>query len=105
RIDLANHAMAIAGTYLPAYAFNNLFSKLPIIGLALTGGPQEGLLGVTFKLEGPMDQPQLTINALSAIAPRVFRKIFEFRGPGGPGPQTFGNPGQQTFGNPGFGGP
>lgn len=102
RIDLATHGLALAGTYLPAYAFNNLFSKLPIIGLALAGGPQEGLLGVTFKLEGPMDQPQLTINALSAIAPGVFRKIFEFRGPGGPGPQTFGA-GQQPFGQQPFG--
>ncbi|MFO1184275.1 MAG: AsmA-like C-terminal domain-containing protein [Bauldia sp.] len=108
RIDLASHSLALAGTYLPAYAFNNLFSKLPIIGLALAGGPQEGLLGVTFKVEGQMDQPQLTINALSAIAPGVFRKIFEFRGPGGVGPQTFGNPGfgtgQGGFGNaqPGF---
>jgi len=34
---------------------------------------------VTFKLEGPTDSPQVTINPLSIIAPGIFRQIFEFR--------------------------
>ncbi|BCP53076.1 membrane protein [Kaistia sp. 32K] len=77
-LDLARQTVSLAGTYLPAYAFNNLFGKLPIIGLALGGGSQGGLIGVTFKVEGKLNAPSLMINPLSAITPGIFRKIFEF---------------------------
>lgn len=77
-LDLAKQTVSLAGTYLPAYAFNNLFGKLPIIGLALGGGSNGGLIGVTFKADGPLSGPSLMINPLSAITPGIFRKIFEF---------------------------
>jgi hypothetical protein len=34
---------------------------------------------VTFKVEGTTDEPRFFINPLSAIAPGIFRKIFEFQ--------------------------
>ena len=43
------------------------------------GGGDGGLIGVTFKLEGDADSPGVQINPLSAIAPGIFRSIFEFR--------------------------
>lgn len=79
RFDLASSTVSINGTYLPAYQFNNLFGRLPIIGLALGGGSAEGLIGVTFKIEGPTNDPRVFINPLSAVAPGIFRKIFEFQ--------------------------
>lgn len=81
RYDLANAQIAMTGTYLPAYSLNNLFGRIPILGLALGGGMQEGLIGVTFKIEGPISQPQVFFNPLSAVAPGMFRKIFEFQRP------------------------
>ena len=81
RYELSSTNLSITGTYLPAYAFNNLFSQIPIIGLALGGGMREGLIGVTFKIEGPIAQPQVFFNPLSAVAPGIFRKIFEFQRP------------------------
>ncbi len=80
RYDLAAAQVDIAGTYLPAYALNNLFTKIPIIGLAL-GGPGEGLFGVTFRVAGPIANPEVFFNPLSAVAPGIFRKIFEFQRP------------------------
>jgi hypothetical protein len=77
-LDLARQTVSLAGTYLPAYAFNNLFGKLPIIGLALGGGSKGGLIGVTFKVDGKLSAPSLMINPLSVITPGIFRKIFEF---------------------------
>jgi hypothetical protein len=79
RFDLTSSRVSINGTYLPAYQLNNFFGRLPIIGLALGGGQQGGLIGVTFKVEGTTDEPRLFINPLSAIAPGIFRKIFEFQ--------------------------
>ena len=39
----------------------------------------EGLIGVTFKVEGPIDAPRVFVNPLSAVAPGILRKIFEYR--------------------------
>jgi hypothetical protein len=78
-LDFANDRVNLTGTYLPAYRINNMFGRLPIIGLALGGGSREGLLGVTFKIDGVLSAPRLQVNALSAIAPGIFRKIFEFQ--------------------------
>ncbi|MFG1357383.1 YhdP family protein [Xanthobacter pseudotagetidis] len=79
-LDFAQDRMAMRGTFVPAYALNNMFSKLPLIGLFLGGGPNEGLLGVTFEIVGPISSgPTLRINPMSAVAPGFLRKIFEFR--------------------------
>ena len=79
RYDLKAATVSLAGTYLPAYAFNNLFSKIPLIGVIAGGGFREGLIGVTFKVEGPIAAPRVFFNPLSAVAPGIFRKIFEFQ--------------------------
>lgn len=69
----------MTGTFMPAYGLNSLFGQLPLIGAILGNGRDRGLLGITFKLEGPYDKPKLTVNPLSLIAPGVFRNIFEFQ--------------------------
>jgi len=71
--------MDMTGTFMPAYGLNRLFGELPLIGAILGNGRDRGLLGITFKLEGPFDKPKLTVNPLSLIAPGIFRQIFEFQ--------------------------
>ena len=71
--------MRMTGTFMPAYGLNSLFADIPLLGLFLGNGRDRGLIGVTFKLEGPSDSPRVTVNPLSVIAPGVFRSIFEFR--------------------------
>ncbi|MEO1200032.1 MAG: AsmA-like C-terminal region-containing protein, partial [Pseudomonadota bacterium] len=75
-IDTRRDRVALTGTYVPLYALNNLFGQLPIIGVLLGGGQREGLLGITYRLAGPMDDPQVTVNPLSLITPGLFRNIF-----------------------------
>ncbi|MCO5729943.1 DUF3971 domain-containing protein [Rhizobium sp. SSA_523] len=75
----ASGAMDMTGTFMPAYGLNRLFAELPIIGTILGNGRDRGLLGITFKVTGSIDQPKLTVNPLSIIAPGVFRQIFEFQ--------------------------
>lgn len=66
----------ITGTYVPLFGLNNAFQKL--LG-PLAGRNGEGLFGVTFAIKGPLDDPQFKINPMSALAPGVFRRIFEYR--------------------------
>lgn len=78
-LDFAGDRIAVRGTYVPAYGLNNLFSRLPVVGFFLGGGQNEGLVGVTYEIVGPLSGPTLRVNPISAIAPGFLRKIFEFR--------------------------
>jgi hypothetical protein len=71
--------MELTGTFMPAYGLNRLFGEIPLIGQILGNGRDRGLIGITFKLAGKTDDPELQINPLSVIAPGIFRSVFEFR--------------------------
>lgn len=77
-VDLAPPRLDLTGTFVPVYALNNLFGQIPLLG-QLAGGRNGGLLGVTFRVSGTLEKPVLSVNPMSAIAPGIFRKIFEFR--------------------------
>lgn len=78
-VNMSARTLDLTGTFVPAFALNNLFAKIPILGLALGGGSDEGLIGVTYKVTGAIGDPVLTVNPASAIAPGIFRKLFEYR--------------------------
>ena len=71
--------MDMTGTFMPAYGVNRIFGEIPIVGAILGNGRDGGLIGVTYRLKGNANKPDLDINPLSAIAPGIFRSIFEFR--------------------------
>ncbi|GAB4510784.1 MAG: DUF3971 domain-containing protein [Roseibium sp.] len=78
-VDLARQTLNLAGTFVPIYALNNFFAKIPLLGFALGGNSGEGLIGVTYRLSGSVSDPELSVNPISAIAPGIFRKMFEFQ--------------------------
>ncbi|WP_156510611.1 AsmA-like C-terminal domain-containing protein [Labrenzia sp. OB1] len=78
-VDLAQQTLNLTGTFVPIYALNNFFAKIPLLGFALGGGSGEGLIGVTYRLSGSLSDPVLSVNPISAIAPGIFRKMFEFQ--------------------------
>lgn len=77
--DLGNGTMAITGTYIPVYAVNNLFGRIPVLGEILGAGRNGGLFGITFRLDGRIADPKLTFNPISSITPGILRRIFEFQ--------------------------
>jgi hypothetical protein len=77
-IDYAGNQVRMSGTFVPMYGLNNMFGQIPIVGLFLGGGSNEGLFGVTYEVVGSPGQPVLRVNPISAMAPGVLRKIFEF---------------------------
>lgn len=77
-INLPGSKIALSGTFIPAFGINNVPGAIPLLG-GLFGGRNEGLFGITYRLFGPLDQPQLSMNPISALAPGIFRKIFEYR--------------------------
>lgn len=65
---LANSNMDFQGVISPFYLLNG-------IGSVLTR-PGEGLIGFNFNLRGPVDNPRVLVNPLSALTPGMFREIF-----------------------------
>ena len=76
-IDYASDDMDLRGTLIPLYGANNLLGQLPLVGLFL-GGEKEGLVGITYEVVGKPGNPVLHVNPLSALAPGLLRKVFEF---------------------------
>jgi hypothetical protein len=77
-IDYPGNQVRMSGTFVPMYGLNNIFGQLPVIGLFLGGGSNEGLIGVTYEVVGTPSAPVMRVNPISAMAPGVLRKIFEF---------------------------
>jgi hypothetical protein len=91
-IDYHRDDVRMRGTFVPLYGLNNMFGQIPIIGPFL-GGSNEGLLGVTYEVVGPPSAPVLRVNPISAVAPGLLRKFFEFpTGNGTMAPQTYAEP-------------
>ena len=40
------------------------------------------VVGITFAIQGKLDDPNVLVNPISVVAPGIFRQIFEFRGEG-----------------------
>lgn len=78
-IYTSQHQYDLTGTYVPLFGLNSVFQKIPLLGPILGGRDGEGLVGVTFAVNGPLENPQFRINPLSVLVPGVFRELFEFR--------------------------
>jgi len=78
-IDYVRDQVHVRGTLVPLYGINNMFGQIPIVGLFLGGGSKEGIFGITYEVTGPTGSPRPMINPISAIAPGLLRKFFEFR--------------------------
>jgi len=76
-IDSASQ-VRMSGTFIPLYGLNNMVGQIPVLGLFLGGGSNEGLFGITYEVVGTLGQPVLRVNPISAIFPGVSRKIMEF---------------------------
>jgi hypothetical protein len=76
KIDARLGTIALQGTVVPGYVVNNLLSNIPLIGDILVGGKGGGLVAISFSVQGPLDQPKVSVNPLSALAIGPLRLIF-----------------------------
>ncbi|MEM6811041.1 MAG: AsmA-like C-terminal domain-containing protein [Pseudomonadota bacterium] len=72
-IDRAENQIDISGTAIPVSQLNNIVGNIPIIGDILTGGG--ALVAATYTIKGPIDDPTVTVNPLSVLAPGILRRI------------------------------
>jgi hypothetical protein len=75
-VDQKYDEISLAGTIIPAYGLNSFLGNIPLLGTIFTGGKDEGIFAATYNMKGTIDEPEVKINPLMALAPGIFRKIF-----------------------------
>lgn len=78
--DLSSGRLDMRGVISPIYLINAIGRVVARKG--------EGLIGFAFRLRGTADDPQVSVNPLSALAPGMFREIFRGRAPTVPGEEV-----------------
>ena len=73
KLDFINDEVDLEGVIIPANTVNSLLGRIPLVGDVLFG---PGLFAATYTAKGPQKDPKVSINALSAIAPGILRKLF-----------------------------
>jgi hypothetical protein len=79
RVDFKARSVNLGGTYVPLYGLNSALGAIPILGGIFVGREGEGVVGITFAIQGQLDDPNVLVNPISVVAPGIFRQIFEFR--------------------------
>lgn len=77
KIDFRAQQLNVGGTYVPLSGLNRALAPIPLIGPLLTGPRGEGVLGITFAIQGPMSNPEVLVNPLSLVTPGIFREIMQ----------------------------
>jgi hypothetical protein len=66
----------LQGTLVPFSFVNRLVGGIPFLGDLLTGGDGGGIFAFTYRIKGPLADPDVSVNPLAALAPGIFRNIF-----------------------------
>lgn len=74
-VDERTDEVDLSGVLSPAYGLTGALNEVPVLGKIL-GGEGEGILAMTFRMRGPIEDPRFTVNPLSMLAPGFLRKIF-----------------------------
>lgn len=73
--DRTTDLIDFVGLVAPAYSLSRLIDKIPVFGELLTGGEGEGLLATEFRARGHIDDPSVSVNPLTALAPGFLREL------------------------------
>lgn len=75
-IDRRSDQLTLSGTLVPAYTINSVLGSIPLIGTLLIGRQGEGIIALTYSVRGPIEDPNISVNPLSALAPGFLRNFF-----------------------------
>ena len=70
--------ISLRGTLVPATTINKTVSKIPLLGKILVGKKTgEGVFGVSFKIKGPPNNLETTVNPIKTLTPRFITRTLE----------------------------
>jgi len=74
QIDRDTDMIEMTGEIAPAYTLNSLLANIPLIGTVLSGGA-DGIFAATFRVSGPLEDPDVSVNPLSVLTPGIVRRL------------------------------
>jgi hypothetical protein len=80
-VDFKMRRMNLGGTYVPLQGLTSGLCEIPIFGPIVVGPGCDGLAGITFAIQGPMENPDVVVNPFAMLAPGIFREIFQMTNP------------------------
>lgn len=72
-VDQGAGTIDLSGTVIPVSAVNNVIRSIPLFGEILTGG--SGVFAATYSVKGKTEEPKVSVNPLSVLAPGIIRRI------------------------------
>ncbi|MBO0334540.1 AsmA-like C-terminal domain-containing protein [Sneathiella sp. CAU 1612] len=75
-VDQPANKIDMFGTVIPSYTLNSMLGNIPILGTLLVGKKGEGIFGFSYKVRGGLEDPDISVNAVSALAPGILRRMF-----------------------------
>lgn len=84
RIDRLRDTIDMEGTIVPAYVFNSLLGRIPVLGRIFSPEPGGGLFAATYRMRGPLADPSIAVNPLAALTPGFLRGVFGLGQDGAP---------------------
>jgi hypothetical protein len=76
RIELDAQQLDMQGTIVPAYFFNALLGNIPLVGKLFSPERGGGVFAASYTLHGPMADPEVFVNPLTALTPGFLRGLF-----------------------------
>ncbi len=75
--DLGRDNLDIDGVVAPSYGLNSFLGNVPLVGDLFVSRRGEGVIGMTYSIDGRAGAPRVGVNPLSAFTPGILRRIFE----------------------------
>ena len=76
-INLNNDTLNLKGSVAAQGLINSLIKSIPLIGDVLVGKKDQGLVGATYQVKGTLEDPEVSSNPLSILAPGMLKEIFQ----------------------------
>lgn len=75
-VDLDAETANLEGTIVPAYFFNSLLGDIPLVGRLFSPERGGGVFAASYTVRGPLENPDVAVNPLSALTPGFLRGLF-----------------------------
>ncbi len=73
-----NKLISLRGSLVPATTINKAIGNIPVLGKILVGSKTgEGVFGVSFKIKGPPDKLETSVNPIKTLTPRFITRTLE----------------------------
>jgi hypothetical protein len=76
-VDIGADRISMNGTVVPAYVLNSALGRIPFVGRIFSPEKGGGLFAARYSIDGPLADPSVSVNPLSALTPGFLRGLFD----------------------------